>query len=115
MYTSQILPKLILGVAFLLVTTAATAAQSPSGSVAFETAEGSTTGDTLWTGCTVLFKGKLSTCTLSGLSAPVTGLARVSGMVYGLKVEIAWAVGKEAQKAGVAPITAAEEFRSRLM
>ena len=85
MYTSQILPKLILGVAFLLVTTAATAAQSPSGSVAFETAEGSTTGDTLWTGCTVLFKGKLSTCTLSGLSAPVTGLARVSGMVYGLK------------------------------
>ena len=72
MYTNKILPKLLLGVAVLLVTTAATAAQSPSGSVAFETAEGSTTGDTLWTGCTVLFKGKLSTCTMRGLSAPVT-------------------------------------------
>jgi len=85
MYTKKILPKLLLGVAVLLVTTAATAAQSPSGSVAFETAEGSTTGDTLWTGCTVLFKGKLSTCTMRGLSAPVTGQARVSGMVYGVK------------------------------
>jgi hypothetical protein len=85
MYTSRILPKLILGVAFLLVTTAAAAVPTPSGSVAFETAEGSSPGDPLWTGCTVLFKGKLSPCTVSGLSAPLTGLSRVSGTVYGLK------------------------------
>jgi hypothetical protein len=85
MYTRRLLPKLILGVAFLLLTTAAAAVPAPSGSVAFETAEGSSPGDTLWTGCTVLFKGKLSPCTVSGLSAPRTGLARVSGMVYGLK------------------------------
>jgi hypothetical protein len=85
MYTRRILPKLLLGVAFLLVTTVAAAAPAPSGSVSFETAEGSSPGDTLWTGCTVLFQGKLSPCTVSGLSAPLTGLARVSGMVYGLK------------------------------
>jgi hypothetical protein len=79
------LSRLVLGVAFVLVMAAAAAAQSPSGSVFFETAEGSTMGDTQWTGCTLLFKGKLHTCTISGLSAPIAGLARVSGMVYGLK------------------------------
>jgi hypothetical protein len=72
MYTSRILPKLLLGVAVLLVTTIAAAAPSPSGSVAIETAEGSASGDTRWTDCTVLFQGKLSPCTVSGLSAPVT-------------------------------------------
>src|SRR5215510_10271424 len=85
MYTNQMLSKLILGITFLLVMTTAAAAQSPSGSVYFETAEGSTMGDTQWTGCAFLFKGKLHTCTISGLSSPITGLARVSGMVYGLK------------------------------
>jgi hypothetical protein len=85
MNTNRMLSRLILGVTFLFVMTAAASAQSPSGSVAFETAEGSTLGDTLWVGCTLLFKGKLYACTLSGLSAPMTGLARVSGMVYDLK------------------------------
>jgi hypothetical protein len=85
MYMNRMLSRLILGVSFVLVMTAAAAAQSPSGSVSFESAEGSTMGDTQWTGCTLLFKGKLHACTISGLSSPVTGLARVSGMVYGLK------------------------------
>ncbi len=85
MYTRRIVPKLLLGVAFLLITAAAATTPAPSGSVAFETAEGSTPGDTWWTGCTVLFKGKLSPCAGSGLSAPLPGLARVSGMVYGMK------------------------------
>src|SRR5262245_23221713 len=84
-YRNRTLPRLIWGVAFLFVMTTAAAAQSPSGSVAFETAEGSTAGDTLWTGCTLLFKGKLYTCTLRGLSAPAAGLARVSGTVFDLK------------------------------
>jgi hypothetical protein len=75
----------MLGVTFFFIMTAAAAAQSPSGSVAFETAEGSTMGDTMWVGCNLLFKGKQYSCTLSGLSAPETGLARVSGMVYDLK------------------------------
>jgi len=85
MYTSRIVPKLLLGVAFLLITAAAATTPAPSGSVAIETAEGSSPGDTLWTDCTVLFQGELSPCTVSGLSAPLTGLARVSGMVYGMK------------------------------
>jgi len=85
MYTRRIVPKLLLGVAFLLITAAAATTPAPSGSVAIETAEGSSPGDTRWTDCTVLFQGKLSPCTVSGLSAPLTGLARVSGMVYGMK------------------------------
>lgn len=85
MSTRRIVPKLLLGVAFLLITAATATTPAPSGSVAIETAEGSSPGDTLWTGCPVLFQGKLSPCTVSGLSAPLTGLARVSGMVYGMK------------------------------
>ena len=85
MYTCRIVPKLLLGVAFVLVTTAAATTPAPTGSVAIETAEGSSPGDTRWTDCTVLFQGKLSPCTVSGLSAPLTGLARMSGMVYGMK------------------------------
>ena len=85
MYTRRIVPKLLLGVAFLLITAAAATTPAPSGSVTIETAEGSSPGDTLWTDCTVLFKGKLSPCTVSGLFAPLTGLARVSGMVYDMK------------------------------
>ena len=85
MYTRRIVPKLLLGVAFLLITAAAATTPAPSGSVAIETAEGSSPGDTRWTDCTVLFQGKLSPCTVSGLSAPLTGLARVSGMVYDMK------------------------------
>ena len=85
MYTNRMLSRLILGVAFVLIMAAAATAQSPSGSVYFETAEDSTMGNTQWVGCTLLFKGKLHTCTVSGLSAPITGLARISGMVYDLK------------------------------
>jgi len=40
MYTSRILPKLLLGVTFLLITAAAATTPAPSGSVAIETAEG---------------------------------------------------------------------------
>jgi len=72
MYTRRIVPNLLLGVAFLLITAAAATTPAPSGSVAIETAEGSASGDPRWTDCTVLFKGKLSPCTVSGLSAPVT-------------------------------------------
>ena len=85
MSINRMLSKLMLGITFLLVMTTAAAAQAPSGSVYFESAENSTMGDTQWTGCTLLFKGKLYKCTISGLSAPLTGLARVSGTVYGLK------------------------------
>ncbi len=45
MSTKQILTRFILGVAFLLAVTAAAEAQTPSGSVAFETAEASAMGD----------------------------------------------------------------------
>jgi hypothetical protein len=42
-------------------------------------------GDTNWVGCSLTFNGKMYGCTVTGLSAPVTGIARVSGMVFGLK------------------------------
>ena len=85
MSTKQILPRFIVGVAFLLAVTAAAEAQSPSGSVAFETAEASAVGDPQWVGCTLTLNGKIYGCTVTGLSAPATGIARVSGMVFDLK------------------------------
>ena len=85
MSTKQILTRVILGIAFLLAVTAAAEAQTPSGSVAFETAEASAMGNTNWVGCTLTFNGKIYECTVTGLSAPVTGIARVSGMVFDLK------------------------------
>ena len=84
MSTKRILTRFILGVAFLLAVTAAAEAQTPSGSVAFETAEASAM-DTMWVGCTVVLNGKIYGCTVTGLSAPMTGIARVSGMVFDLK------------------------------
>ena len=53
MSTKQILTRVILGIAFLLAVTAAAEAQTPSGSVAFETAEASAMGNTNWVGCTL--------------------------------------------------------------
>ena len=85
MSTKQILPRFILGVAFLLAVTAAAEAQTPSGSVAFETAEASAMGDSQWVGCSLTLNGKIYGCTVTGLSAPITGIARVSGMVFDLK------------------------------
>ena len=85
MSTKQILTRFIVGVTFLLAVTAAAEAQTPSGSVAFETAEASAMGDTMWVGCSLTVNGKMYGCTVTGLSAPVTGIARVSGMVFDLK------------------------------
>jgi hypothetical protein len=84
MSTKQILTRFILGIAFLLAVTAAAEAQTPSGSVAFESGEASTF-DTMWVGCTLVFQGKAYGCTVTGLSAPMSGMARVSGMVFDLK------------------------------
>jgi len=85
MSTKPILTRFLLGVAFLLTVTAAAQAQTPSGSVAFESANASVMGDTTWVGCTLVFQGKIYGCTVTGLSAPMSGMARVSGMVFDLK------------------------------
>src|SRR5262245_20298253 len=85
MQTNRMLPGLIVGITFFLVLAAAAAAQSPSGSIALETAEGSSAGRSLWGGCTLIFKGKAHACSLTGLSVPLSGIARVSGIVYDLK------------------------------
>jgi hypothetical protein len=90
MDTKRMLSRLAVGAALLLVfvMTPAAEAQSPSGSVAFESGEASNMGATMWVGCSLLFKGKLYGCTISGLSTPATGgsgIVRVSGMVYDLK------------------------------
>lgn len=85
MDTKRMLLRLVAGVTFLLAVTVTARAQSPSGSVAFESAEASTMGDSQWVGCSLTFQGKLYSCTVTGLSAPLTGVARVFGTVYGLK------------------------------
>jgi len=84
MSTKQIVTRFILGVTFLLAVTAAAEAQTPSGSVAFEAADASAM-NTMWVGCTLVFQGKVYGCTVTGLSAPITGVARVSGLVFDLK------------------------------
>ena len=85
MHTKQMLPGFVIGLTFLLALTAAAETPSPSGSVAFETAEASAVGDPQWVGCTLTVGGKIYGCTVAGLSAPATGIARVSGMVFDLK------------------------------
>ena len=85
MSTKQILTRFILGVAFLLAVTAAAEAQTPSGSVAFESAEASAMGDTNWVGCSLTFNGKMYGCTVTGLSAPDTDIAR--GFGHGVRLE----------------------------
>src|SRR5262249_33499213 len=85
MYTKRMLPRFILGITFLLSMIATAEAQTPSGSVALETAEASPPDATVWSGCALLYKGKLYGCTVTGLNAPSTGIARVSGMVFDLK------------------------------
>ena len=84
--TKRMLQKLAVGGAFFLALTATTAnAQTPSGSIVLETAEGSSGMDTQWTGCKILFKGKTHECLLSGLQVPMTGHAQVAGTVFDLK------------------------------
>jgi hypothetical protein len=56
-----------------------------SGSIAFETAENSDPVNSLWVGCVILFQGKTHNCSMSGLQAPVTGIARVSGVINEVK------------------------------
>ena len=90
MDTKRMLLRFVVGAALLLVfvMTPAAEAQSPSGSVAFESGEASNMGPTMWVGCSLLFKGKLYGCTINGLSTPASGgggMVRVSGMVFGLK------------------------------
>ena len=86
MYTNRVLLRFILGVTFFLAMTTVAKAQSISGSIAFESAEGSEMGDSQWVGCNLLFKGKQHSCTVgNGLSSPLTGIARISGVVLDLK------------------------------
>lgn len=85
-YTTRMLKKLAVGGAFCLALTAiGIDAQTPSGSIIFETPEGSSGMETMWTGCRVLFKGKTYECSISGLTVPITGLARVAGTVFDMK------------------------------
>jgi hypothetical protein len=75
------------GIAALLcvgATVGTTWAQT-SGSIAFETAENSDPMNSLWVGCVIFFQGKEHNCTVSGLQAPVTGIARVSGVLNNVK------------------------------
>jgi len=85
-----LLPGLILAATLCIGATTATAqAQKPSGSVSFESGEGSTSTNILWIGCVVYFQGKGHGCSISGLQPPSgmtsPGIVRVSGIVYDLK------------------------------
>jgi len=87
-FTKSMFQKLAVGGAFCLALAAiSTDAQTPSGSIGFMTPEGGSTGMmTVWTGCKVLFKGKVYECSIaSGLTVPIAGLAQVSGTVFDMK------------------------------
>jgi len=88
----RILPQLVFAVALCISATVVTArAETPSASIAFETAEGSTSINALWTNCAVFFQGKAHMCSVSGLQSPQPGMTRVSGIVYDLKDPSAFA------------------------
>jgi hypothetical protein len=76
---------LALGIALCVGATAATAHAQTSGSISAETSNTSQPMQTNWIGCVVFFHGKAHHCSLSGLQVPVTGVARISGMVNDVK------------------------------
>ena len=82
----RMLPGLVFATALCVDATTTTAqAETPSATVSFETAEGSSAMKAIWIGCTVFFQGKPHECSVSGLESPEPGMNRVSGMVYDLK------------------------------
>ena len=82
----RILPGVVFAAALCVGTTVITAqAETPSASVAFETAETSSSINAVWTGCVIFFQGKAHPCSVSGLQSPTPGMTRVSGVVYDLK------------------------------
>jgi len=82
----RMLPSVVFTAALCVGATAATTqAETPSASVSFETAEGSSSLNAIWTGCTIFFQGKGHGCSVSGLQSPTPGMNRVSGIVYDLK------------------------------
>jgi hypothetical protein len=81
----RVLPGLVLATALCVGTTAVTAQAQTSGSIGFETAESSDPMSAVWTGCIIFFQGKEQGCSMSGLQVPITGIARVSGVVNNVK------------------------------
>jgi hypothetical protein len=76
---------LVLGIALCVGATAATARAQTAGSISAETSNDSQPMQANWIGCVVFFHGKAHDCSLSGLQVPVTGVARISGMVNNVK------------------------------
>jgi len=86
MSMTRVLPRLVFAAALCVgATVGMSQAETPSASVAFQTAEGSNTVNAIWTGCVVFFQGKPHPCSVSGLQSPQPGMTRVSGIVYDLK------------------------------
>src|SRR5215475_5288366 len=78
------LSGLALGVVLCVGATAVTVHAQAKGSMGSISAETSNISDPMqanWIGCVIFFHGKTQECTLSGLQVPLTGTARVSGMV----------------------------------
>ena len=82
----RMLPRLVFAVTLCVSAIVVTAqAETPSASVSFETAEGSSSMNAIWTNCVIFFQGKAHACSVSGLQSPAPGMTRVSGIVYDLK------------------------------
>jgi hypothetical protein len=81
----RLVSGVVIAAALCMGATVGTTQAQTSGSVAFETAENSDPTNSLWVGCVIFFQGKEHNCTVSGLQAPVTGIARVSGVVSQVK------------------------------
>lgn len=75
----------VLGVVLCAGVTAVTAHAQTAGSISAETSNTSDPMQANWIGCVIFFQSKAHACTLSGLQVPLTGTARVSGMVSNVK------------------------------
>jgi len=81
----RMLPGVVLAMALCVGTSAVTAQAQTSGSIGFESAEASGQMHPIWTGCSIFFQGKNYECSVSGLDVPITGVARVTGMISNVK------------------------------
>jgi len=80
------LARLLLVIPLLLVVTmTALEAQTPDATLALTASGSSATMDTTWAGCVLIYEGKKHECSVTGLEVPITGTARVSGMVFNLR------------------------------
>jgi hypothetical protein len=79
------LSPVVLAAAMCVGAIAGTARAQTSGSISAESSEISDPMQVTWAGCFIMYHGKTEGCSISGLQVPLTGIARVSGVVSDVK------------------------------